>query len=222
MKNILFIAPPAAGKGTQSSLIEKEYHLPHVSTGDLLRNASVEDSELGSYIREILSSGALVRDDIIYDLLKKRITEADCQQGYILDGFPRNVEQAEKYDEMLQELKQQLGYVIVLEIPENILAKRVTGRRICENCGAVYNLNTETEQPQQESTCDRCQGRLLQRNDDNIESFRHRYQVYMEKTKPLLDYYRQKGVLYVINGEGTVEEVHQRILAVLKGEAKHD
>ncbi len=218
MKNIIFIAPPAAGKGTQSALIESAFHLPHISTGDILRTVANEDSEMGSYIREIISTGSLVRDDIMYDLLEERLAKTDCKQGYILDGFPRNVEQAQKYDEILKRLNQTLGYVIVLDIDEKILEKRITGRRICENCGAVYNLNSENEKPQQESTCDNCQGRLKQRNDDNIESFKNRYQLYLEKTKPLLDYYNEKGVLYTINGEGAVEEVHQRIVNVLKGE----
>lgn len=216
MKNIIFIAPPAAGKGTQSTLIEQAYNLPHISTGDILREVSQEDSEMGSYIREVLSTGMLVKDDIMYSLLEKRLSKEDCQNGYILDGFPRNVEQAVKYDEILERLKQKLGYVIVLDIDEKLLEKRITGRRICENCGAVYNLNTKEEQPLQESTCDKCQGRLKQRNDDNIESFKNRYQIYVEKTQPLLDYYKKKGVLYVVNGNSSVEEIHQQIVSVLK------
>lgn len=216
MKNILFIAPPAAGKGTQSALIEKKYHLPHVSTGDILRDVSKEDSEIGSYIREILSSGGLVKDTIMYELLEKRLGKSDCQNGYILDGFPRSLEQAQKYDEMLQHLQQQLGYVIVLSIDEKTLEKRITGRRLCEKCGSVYNLNTEKEHPLKGSVCDHCGGNLYQRNDDNIESFQHRYQIYLEKTQPLLDYYKEKGVLYVINGEGSIEEVNKRIIEALE------
>ncbi len=220
MKNILFIAPPAAGKGTQSELIEKKYHLPHISTGDILREASLLDNELGSYIREVLSSGGLVKDEITYQLIEERLSQSDCQNGYILDGFPRNVEQAKKYDEILTNLKQQLGFVFSLEIDEKVLEKRITGRRICEQCNAVYNLNSKNEQPQIESTCNKCSGRLYQRNDDNITSFQNRYQLYLEKTAPLLDYYRQKGVLYVINGEGSKEEIHDRIVQVLTERAK--
>ncbi len=216
MKNIIFIAPPAAGKGTQSSLIEEKYNLPHISTGDILREVSKEDSEIGSYLRETLSSGSLVKDEIMYDLIENRLSKEDCNNGYILDGFPRNVEQAKKYDEILKRLNQELGYVIVLEIDEKILEKRITGRRICEKCGAVYNLNAASQQPKIESTCDQCGGRLQQRNDDNVESFKNRYQQYVEKTEPLLDYYKQQGVLYVVNGNGTVDEVQQQIINILE------
>lgn len=215
MKNIIFIAPPAAGKGTQSSFIEKEYHIPHISTGDILRAVSQEDSEVGSYVLEVLSRGGLVKDDIMYQLLEERLSKEDCKNGYVLDGFPRNVDQAMKYDQMLQGLHQELGYVIVLDIDEKTLEKRVTGRRICDACGAVYNINTEQESPKEESICDICGGRLKQRNDDNLESFRNRYQIYLEKMQPLLDYYKEKGILYVIDGRGSVEEIFQEIKKVL-------
>ena len=133
MRNIIFIAPPAAGKGTQSAILEKKYKLPHISTGDILREESKKDSELGRYISEVLSSGSLVKDKVTYELLKKRLSQADCKNGYVLDGFPRNIEQAYKYDEILSSLNQELGYVIQLDIDEETLEKRITGRRICEN-----------------------------------------------------------------------------------------
>ena len=200
MKNIIFIAPPAAGKGTQSAILEKKYNLPHISTGDILREEAKKDTELGRYIAEVLSSGGLVKDDVTYTLLQNRLSEDDCKNGYVLDGFPRNIEQAYKYDEILEKLNQQLGYVIKLDIDEETLEKRITGRRICENCKTVYNINSLEEKPKEESICDKCGGRLYQRNDDNITSFKNRYKVYVEKTKPLLDYYAKKGILYVING----------------------
>ncbi len=216
MKNIIFIAPPAAGKGTQSAILEKKYNLPHISTGDILREESKKDTELGRYIAEVLSSGSLVKDDVTYTLLQNRLSESDCKNGYVLDGFPRNIEQAYKYDEILKNLNQELGYVIKLDINEETLEKRITGRRICENCKTVYNINSETEKPKQESICDKCGGRLYQRNDDNVTSFRNRYKVYVEKTKPLLDYYKEKGILYVINGDDSVESIAKKIDKVLK------
>ena len=154
MKNIIFIAPPAAGKGTQSAILEKKYNLPHISTGNILREESLKDTELGRYIAEVLSNGDLVKDDVTYTLLRNRLSKDDCKNGYILDGFPRNIEQAYKYDEMLKDLNQELGYVIKLDIPMETLEKRITGRRICPDCNTVYNLNSETEKPKQESICD--------------------------------------------------------------------
>ncbi len=216
MKNIIFIAPPAAGKGTQSAIIEKKYNLPHISTGDILRDEAKKDSELGRYIREVLDSGSLVKDEITYELLYNRLSLDDCKNGYVLDGFPRNIEQAYKYDEILSNLNQELGYVIRLDIDEETLEKRITGRRICEECGTVYNINSDNEKPKVESICDKCGHRLYQRNDDNITSFKHRYDLYMEKTKPLLDYYAKKGILYVINGNDSVESVAKEIDKVLK------
>ncbi len=216
MKNIIFIAPPAAGKGTQSAILEKKYNLPHISTGDILREEAKKDSELGRYISEVLSNGGLVKDEVTYELLKNRLSQSDCKNGYVLDGFPRNIEQAYKYDEILNSLNQQLGYVIQLDIDEETLEKRITGRRICPDCKTVYNLNSETEKPTQESICDKCGGRLYQRNDDNITSFKNRYELYLEKTKPLLDYYGKKGILYVIDGNNSVDEVSKKIDSVLK------
>ena len=216
MKNIIFIAPPAAGKGTQSSIIEKKYNLPHISTGDILRDEAKKDSELGRYISEVLDNGELVKNEITYELLTNRLSQSDCKNGYVLDGFPRNIEQAYKYDEILKDLNQELGYVLKLDIPQEVLEKRITGRRICEDCGTVYNINSINEKQQTESICDKCGGRLYQRNDDNITSFKNRYDLYIEKTKPLLDYYTEKGILYVINGDASVEEVAERIDKVLK------
>lgn len=216
MKNIIFIAPPASGKGTQSAILEKKYNLIHISTGNLLRQEALKDSELGRYISEVLASGGLVKNEIAYDIVYKRLKESDCQNGYVLDGYPRNIEQAYDYDKILKELNQVLGYVIVLDIKEETLEKRVTGRRVCENCKAVYNINSETEKPKVESICDKCGGRLYQRNDDNVTSFKHRYNLYLEKTKPLLDYYREKGILYVINGDDTITNIASNIDKVIK------
>ena len=131
MKNIIFIAPPASGKGTQSAILEKKYNLIHISTGNLLRQESLKDSELGRYISVVLASGGLVKNEITYDIVYKRLKESDCQNGYVLDGYPRNIDQAYDYDKILKELNQVLGYVIVLDIKEETLEKRVTGRRIC-------------------------------------------------------------------------------------------
>ena len=168
MKSIMFIAPPAAGKGTQADLVVEKYNIPHISTGDILREVSKEDSEIGNYVSEVISNGGLVKDDITDKLIEQRLAKSDCKNGYIIDGFPRNIEQAIIYDKILKNLNYKLGYVFLINIEEKELEKRITGRRICENCHAIYNINDENNSPKVESTCDLCGGRLYQRKDDNI------------------------------------------------------
>lgn len=211
MKNIMFIAPPAAGKGTQAEMIVNKYNIPHISTGDILREISKEDSEIGNYVYETLSSGKLVKDEITYELVKNRLAKDDCKNGFIIDGFPRNYEQALKYDEILEQLNIELGNVIVLDIDPKILEKRITGRRICEDCNAVYNINEESQKPMIESVCDNCGGKLYQRNDDNIEAFQTRYQMYLEKTAPIIEHYEKKGKVYHIDGSKEIDQIFNEI-----------
>ena len=211
MKNIMFIAPPAAGKGTQAELVTKKYNIPHISTGDILREISKEDSEIGSYVYETLASGKLVKDEITYKLIEERLNKDDCKNGYIIDGFPRNLDQAIEYDKILANLGYEIGNVIYLEISEKTLEKRITGRRLCEDCHAIYNINDENSSPKVESVCDKCGGKLYQRNDDNLEAFQTRYQMYLEKTAPIIEHYKKQNVLHVINGEDTVENIFNAV-----------
>lgn len=203
MKNIILIAPPAAGKGTLAEMLVEKYPVVHISTGDMLREVAKRNDEIGSYVVEMLSRGELIKDEIIYQLLEDRLLQPDCENGYILDGFPRNVDQAIEYDKILTKLNKDIGYVIVIDIEKDILKQRITGRRICKNCNAIFNINSKEKRPLKESVCDNCGGPLYQRSDDNLEAFEHRYQTFLEKAKPLLDYYQAKGVLYHINGNGT-------------------
>lgn len=211
MKNIMFIAPPAAGKGTQAELVVEKYHIPHISTGDILREISKEDSELGSYVFETLASGKLVKDEITYKLIEGRLKKDDCKNGYIIDGFPRTLEQAIEYDKILKRLNYEIGHVILINIDQKQLEKRITGRRVCEDCQMVYNINEEANAPQIESVCDNCGGRLYQRNDDNLEAFQTRYKMYQEKTEPIIEHYRKQNVLYEVNGENKVEDVFKEV-----------
>jgi adenylate kinase len=211
MKNIMFIAPPAAGKGTQAELVTKKYNIPHISTGDILREISKEDSEIGSYVYETLASGKLVKDEITYKLIEERLNKDDCKNGYIIDGFPRNLDQAIEYDKILANLGYEIGNVIYLDISEKTLEKRITGRRLCEDCHAIYNINDENSSPKVESVCDKCGGKLYQRNDDNLEAFQTRYQMYLEKTAPIIEHYKKQNVLHVINGEDTVENIFNAV-----------
>lgn len=215
MKNIMFIAPPAAGKGTQADLVSGKYHIPHISTGDILREIAKEDSEIGNYVSETLASGRLVKDEITYQLIKDRLSEEDCKNGYIIDGFPRNLDQAVEYDKILQELGYEVGNVISIVIDEKTLERRITGRRVCEDCHAVYNINEKSSAPQMESVCDICGGKLYQRNDDNIEAFKTRYEMYQEKTAPIIEHYRKMGVLKEVNGNDTVENVFKDIEKII-------
>lgn len=225
MKNIMFIAPPAAGKGTQAKLIAKKYQIPHISTGNILREIAKEDSELGNYVFETLASGKLVKDEITYQLIENRLKKEDCKNGYTIDGFPRNIEQAIEYEKILDRLGYSIGKVILINIAEKTLEKRITGRRICENCNTIFNINEVDSSPKVESICDVCGGKLYQRNDDNLESFQTRYRMYKEKTEPLIEHYRQKNVLYEVNGEQTVENVFQeidKIISTNRGKETND
>ena len=217
MKNIMFIAPPAAGKGTQAELVVEKYHIPHISTGDILREISKEDSEIGNYVKETLASGKLVKDEITYQLIEDRLSKDDCKNGFIIDGFPRNLDQAYEYDKILEKLGYEVGNVILINIDKKTLEKRITGRRLCENCNAIYNINDEKSSPKVESVCDECGGKLYQRSDDNLEAFETRYAMYQEKTEPIIDHYRKQNVLVEVDGNDTVENIFKNIDEIIKG-----
>ena len=216
MKNIMFIAPPAAGKGTQAELVVEKYHIPHISTGDILREISKEDSEIGNYVKETMASGGLVKDDITYQLIEDRLKKDDCKKGFIIDGFPRNIDQAYQYDKILDKLGYEVGNVILINIDKKTLEKRITGRRICENCKEIYNINDPENSPKQESICDNCGGKLYQRSDDNLEAFETRYQTYLDKTEPIIKHYKDMGVLTEVDGNDTVENIFKSIDKIIK------
>ena len=218
MRNVILLAPPAAGKGTEAELLEREYNFVHISTGDLLREASKKDDELGSYIKETIAKGELVSDDIIYEMLERRISSLTSKNGFILDGFPRNIEQAIHYEEILKKLNISLGQVFLLDAPYEVLESRMIGRRLCKDCGSVYNVCIEESKPKIENICDKCGGILYQRADDNPSSFKARYATYVEKTQPLIDYYKNKGNLYVIDSSKSKEETKNQINMILDRE----
>jgi adenylate kinase len=199
MKNIIFIAPPAAGKGTQAKLVSTEYNIPHISTGDLLRDEMTKESEIGMSIKKDMESGNLVSDEVITTLLKNRITSSDCKNGFILDGYPRNLAQAKKYNELLNELNLDKGVVIFFDIDKEVALKRTLSRIICSNCGSSYNLLVEDLKPQKENICDRCNSELKTRTDDTEEVFIHRFDTYLNSTKDLIEYYENLGLLHKID-----------------------
>jgi len=210
MKNIIFIAPPAAGKGTMSEILMEKYGYKHISTGDILRGMAKSEDEFGKHLSELLSSGELVPDEIVYEALKRRLMMNDIDDGYILDGFPRNKEQAIEYNHILSEINKNLGVVIYLDTPRDILEKRITGRRICSKCNATYNVLTGVNEPQEEGICDKCGGSLYRREDDNVEAFNTRYETFLQKTYPLLEFYEKEKVLHKITSvdvDNTIKEI---------------
>ena len=212
MKSIILIAAPAAGKGTEAAKIKEEYNIPHISTGDLLR---AEIAKGNKEIDELIKSGQLVGDDIVLNLLKNRIMERDCNNGYILDGFPRNVDQAIAYDKILEELNKDIGIVIVLDIDKEIAKSRISGRISCPNCGKIYNLNNKDMLPKVDGMCDICNTELKRRVDDNPDTYDERYNIYLEKTAPLIDYYKDRGIVYTVSASGSVDETHEQVKKVL-------
>ncbi len=208
MRNIILIAPPAAGKGTVSEELENLYGYKHISTGDILRDMAKGDDEFAINLSNLLTSGSLVSDEIVYEALKRRLLKGDLSNGFILDGFPRNINQALEYDKILAEINMDLGVVIYLDTPKEILEKRITGRRICEECSSTYNVLTGVNTPKVDGICDKCGGKLYQRKDDNAESFKVRYSTFLEKTYPLVDFYKERGVLYSISSINPVDTLN--------------
>lgn len=214
MRNIILIAAPAAGKGTVSEELVSKYHYTHISTGDILRDMSKSDDEFGHNLAYLLQSGALVNDEIVYEAVKRRLSKNDINNGFILDGFPRNISQAKEYDKILKEIDKDLGVVIYLDVSKDILQKRITGRRICKGCGSTYNVLTGVNVPKKDGICDKCGEKLYQRSDDNIESFENRYQTFMEKTYPLVKFYEDRNILYRVKSldpDDTFKEVERII-----------
>ncbi len=218
MKSIILIAPPSAGKGTISKILCEEYHLPHISTGDLLRNATINDNEQGNYIKQQMNLGNLVSDDIIISLIEKRILDSDCSNGYILDGFPRNLNQAKRYDEFIIKNNIKLGIVFLLDINKEQAKKRILGRVSCSNCGAVYNLYSADMRPRIAGSCDRCGSELTRREDDNEEIFDIRFSNYLKETKPVVDYYEAKGLLYKVDSSVPLSRVLEQVERIIRRE----
>ena len=193
MRNIVLMGPPGAGKGTLATKLREELKLTHISTGDMFREAIKNQTELGKLAKSYLDSGNLVPDSVTVDLVKERLSRDDCKNGFLLDGFPRTLVQAEALDKLSKEINRPIETVINLDCDTNELVRRISGRRVCKNCGAPYHV--ETMKPKVDGVCDICGGPLYQRPDDNEEALKVRLQHYVTSTKPLLDYYEDKGLL---------------------------
>lgn len=213
--NILFMGPPGAGKGTQADVIVKEFGIPHISTGDAFRLAIKQGTPIGLKAKEYMDQGLLVPDDVTIGIVEERLQQPDCREGFLLDGFPRTLSQAEALDGILDRLNSGLDHVINLKVDRNKLLARLTGRRICKNCGSTYHVVFNP--PKQEGICDKCAGELYQRSDDNEESVGTRLDEYINKTAPLLMFYETKGLLRQVNGEQDIDQVSQEIVSLLRG-----
>jgi adenylate kinase len=214
--NIVFLGAPGAGKGTQAANVAQELNLVHIATGDLFRQAQSQDTELARQAKYYMEKGQLVPDEITIKMVLERISETDCANGVIFDGFPRNLNQAEALDKALGDQGKVVNKVVYIKVAEQELLKRLTGRWICRKCQTPYHeVNSP---PKVEGICDKCGGELYQRADDKEETIKERLQVYFNETAALIDYYSRKGKLLEIEGEGKVEEVSKRITASLKEE----
>ena len=209
--NITLIAPPAAGKGTQAKKISKEYGIPHISTGDLLRKINDEN------LHQSLKNGQFASDELVTNLLKERLKQTDCQNGFVLDGYPRNLKQAKMYNQILAELNIPLGYIIVLDLDKEIAKKRIIGRKVCPNCGAVFNDLLEDSRPKQKDVCDNCQNTLVKREDDNENTFETRFQIYMKQTEPIINYYEQNHQVYHVNSGINSDYTFNEIKKIIGG-----
>ena len=211
---LLIMGPPGAGKGTQAEVLVKELNLTHISTGDMFRAAIKEGTEMGLKAKEYMDKGALVPDEVVVGMVKERLSKPDCAGGFLLDGFPRTLEQAKALDATLQAMNIKLDGVINIAVPREKLMARLTGRRVCRGCGASYHVLFN--QPQVEGKCNSCGGELYQRSDDNEEAVGNRLDVYEAQTQPLIDYYKGQGLLLNINGDQDIKKVLADILASLK------
>jgi adenylate kinase len=216
---IVLVGPPGAGKGTQAAFLAKNLSIPHISTGDLFRANISKQTDLGKLAKSYMDAGNLVPDEVTIAMAKDRMEQSDAVNGFLLDGFPRNVSQAEALDEMLKAESMKLDAVLDLEVPEDEVVKRIAGRRICRNDSAhVFHVTYQA--PKTEGVCDTCGGELYQRDDDSEETVRKRLEVYHTQTEPIIDYYKAQGLVVTISALGKVEDVTGKAMAALKGDGE--
>ncbi len=211
--NLLIMGPPGAGKGTQAEVLARELNITNISTGDMFRAAIKEGTEMGRKAKEYMDMGELVPDSVVVGIIKDRLSQADCARGFLLDGFPRTVVQAEALEETLKTMGRTLDGVINIFVPREKLVDRLTGRRICRDCGASYHV--QYNPPAKDDVCDACGGELYQRSDDNETVVNNRLDIYESKTQPLIDYYAKRNLLKSVNGDQDIKKVMGDILTIL-------
>lgn len=211
---LMIMGPPGAGKGTQAEVLVKELGITHISTGDMFRAAIKEGTEMGKKAKEYMDKGQLVPDEVVVGMVRDRLSQPDCAKGFLLDGFPRTLAQAEALSKTLDQMGIKLDGVINIDVPRERLMARLTGRRVCKGCGASYHVMFNP--PKTEGVCNTCGGELYQRSDDNEETVGNRLDVYEAQTQPLIDYYKERGLLLNINGDQEIVKVLKEIMAALK------
>lgn len=212
---LLIMGPPGAGKGTQALLIKQAYHIPHISTGEMFREAISNNTPLGLKAKEIISYGNLAPDDITIQLVTEKLHSIDYKKGFLLDGFPRTLFQAQKLDEILKELSIKIDAVINIVVDQDVLIDRIVGRRTCKNCQAAYHV--KTLKPKIEGVCDICGSELIQRKDDTYATVLNRFKIYDEETKPIIEYYKKQNLIKNVNGEESIEMIFENIKNLLGG-----
>ena len=217
---IIMLGAPGAGKGSQACRIANEYHLPHISTGDIFRANLKEETELGKQAKSFMDKGELVPDDITIAMLLDRIHKEDCKNGYILDGFPRTIPQAEALKEALAKKDEKIDLALDVEASDELIIKRMAGRRTCPACGAIYHIVTLP--PKTEGICDRCGADLIQRKDDNEETVKNRLKIYHEVTEPLISYYKKEGILEEIDGAEELDKVFEKVKRIIHERSRID
>ncbi len=213
--NLILLGPPGAGKGTQAKILVKKLGIPQISTGDILRGAVKEQTPMGIKAKEYMDAGALVPDEVVVGIVEERLAKPDCAEGFILDGFPRTVVQADALKKVLAGLNKRIEHVVSIVVDKEELLGRITGRRTCRLCGKGYNLAFDP--PKQDGRCDECNGELFQRDDDSEKTMRNRLDVYEQQTAPLIDYYARESLLRTVSGTGSIEAIQQNILAGIGG-----
>ncbi|HDZ62582.1 MAG TPA: adenylate kinase [Nitrospirae bacterium] len=210
---LVLLGAPGAGKGTQAKMLIEKYGIPQISTGDILRKAVADGTPLGKEAKSFMDSGGLVPDSVVIGLVKERLGQDDCKNGYILDGFPRTTPQAEALDAELASMNTPLTDALSVDVPMEDLMKRLTGRRTCKSCQQMYNLHFSA--PQKEGVCDKCGGELTQRDDDKEDTIKNRLEVYEKSTAPLIDYYKGKGILKSVEGTGSIDDIFNKVCSIL-------
>ncbi len=211
---ILLLGPPGVGKGTQAKILMKKYNIPQIATGDILRAEVASGSELGQQVKAIMARGELVSDDIMLQIIEKRLRQPDARRGFILDGFPRTIPQAQALNELLARMNNVVLKIIEITASDEEIISRIINRRVCQSCGKVYNLVSDP--PPASGRCEMCGGPIIHRQDDDEKTIRHRIKVYREKTYPLVEYYRKKGHFHQVNGAQPIEQVAEQIDRIIQ------